>query len=630
MSSFSRSKSQILFRYSPGSVFKHDDYGLCKVKEVEIDTSKSDSINQQSLREAVLDAVRSWDEPMRENFPDIRDPSDLQQYFAYGPPQRVRFSPYPTHMKCTECGHVKGQNDLERESMPTRCPDCGDGRLSQLSYVQIHNCGRIEELYLPECSKHGSVSLVLYDPGYVSDAYWYCGICGQKLRGLRMSPCNCNYSEHRAEGQYDSYMSTTAATDPSVHLPQTTPFINLPSSQRSRFANPDLAPRVLSRTWRLDDQALEGTQKSESSDMLDDVLEELGEDQLQEIAASSEKIQDALDRRENQQERDREINELAQELSEIEPGLGQQRVLDRRIPEHATLLETLDFTRLENVASWTEDRGEDGKAERLRNTGENIRRQLGLLDVAALDNFPLALCSFGYTRVMRDPGRTEIRPYDALSDGRFPLYVIPSNTEALWFQLDPRRVARWLIANGHANGETPSDLMDAWLWIYREAPSLWRRAQAEEEMSASLIETLLHSMSHTLLRRIEWSGFSGSSIGEYLLPGTLSFVLYVNQHGEGSLGGLLTLFEQRLGNWLQATVEGGNECIVDPLCSDEGGACFGCLHRKHGCATFNSKLSRSTLYGGPLPGRDGLQGQTIQEGYWTRALGQSSISSPSE
>jgi hypothetical protein len=424
-------------------------------------------------------------------------------------------------------------------------------------------------------------------------------------------------------------MSTTAATDPSVHLPQTTPFINLPSSQRKRFASPDLAPRVLSRTWRVDDRALEGTQESASSDVLDDVLDELGDEKLQKMAASSEKFQDALDRRENQQERDREINEIVQELSEVAPGLGQQKVLDRRIAEHATLLQTLDFTRLNNVASWAEDRGQDEKAERLRNTGENIRRQLGLLDVAALDDFPLALCSFGYTRVMRDPGRTEIRPYAPLSDGRFPLYVIPSNTEALWFQLDPRRVAHWLIANVHANGEAPGNLRDAWLWIYREAPSLWRRGQPEEEMSTSLIETLLHSMSHTLLRRIEWSGFSSSSIGEYLLPGTLSFLLYVNQHGEGSLGGLLTLFEQRLGNWLQATVEGGNECIVDPLCSDEGGACFGCLHREYGCATFNSKLSRNTLYGGPLPDRDGLQGQTIQEGYWTRALGQS-ISSSSE
>ena len=114
------------------------------------------------------------------------------------------------------------------------------------------------------------------------------------------------------------------------------------------------------------------------------------------------------------------------------------------------------------------------------------------------------------------------------------------------------------------------------------------------------IRTLIHTMSHVLLHCIEWSGFASSSIGEYLMSGTLCFILYANRFAETKIGGLTTLFEQRLPLWLRDAAQSGRICLYDPICIEEGGHCAGCLHREYNCPFFNNELSRAALYGGRI------------------------------
>jgi hypothetical protein len=126
-------------------------------------------------------------------------------------------------------------------------------------------------------------------------------------------------------------------------------------------------------------------------------------------------------------------------------------------------------------------------------------------------------------------------------------------------------------------------------------------------------------MSHVLLRHVEWSGFSQNSVGEYLIPGALSGILYANRYAETKIGGLTTLFEHQLGIWLDDSSQSGRQCVYDPFCTDEGGTCVGCLHREYNCPQFNRELSRAVLYGGPTPppelGSD-LGVQVIDTGFW--------------
>lgn len=78
-------------------------------------------------------------------------------------------------------------------------------------------------------------------------------------------------------------------------------------------------------------------------------------------------------------------------------------------------------------------------------------------------------------------------------------------------------------------------------------------------------------------------------------------MLYANRHAQSKIGGLASLFEQRLGVWLEDSARAGRECVYDPFCGDEGGSCAGCLHREYNCPTFNRELSRAALFGGPAP-----------------------------
>jgi hypothetical protein len=102
--------------------------------------------------------------------------------------------------------------------------------------------------------------------------------------------------------------------------------------------------------------------------------------------------------------------------------------------------------------------------------------------------------------------------------------VVSSETEGIYFQLDPVRVVTWLIDNRWVQSAIPGSVESAWAWLYAQVPGLCQsRWQPNfNDPLAVGIRTLIHTLSHVLLRHVEWSGFSENSVGEYLIPGSLS------------------------------------------------------------------------------------------------------------
>ena len=67
---FSRGQTQIFYRFLPGAVFEHDDYGFCKVEEVLTDDVE---VNKSALFDTLVDALQKWSrEDFRARFPDPR------------------------------------------------------------------------------------------------------------------------------------------------------------------------------------------------------------------------------------------------------------------------------------------------------------------------------------------------------------------------------------------------------------------------------------------------------------------------------------------------------------------------------------------------------------------------------
>jgi hypothetical protein len=106
-------------------------------------------------------------------------------------------------------------------------------------------------------------------------------------------------------------------------------------------------------------------------------------------------------------------------------------------------------------------------------------------------------------------------------------------------------------------------------------------------------------MSHRVIRKISaFSGLERDSLGEYLIPVHLSFIVFANTRGDFVLGGLQALFENDLEKALNEVVRSEHRCGLDPGCEHNGGACAVCLHvGEPSCRFYNQFLSRTTLFG---------------------------------
>ncbi len=621
MQLFTRGQTQILYRYLPEAIFEHDDYGLCKVVEVVLE--ETEEINRSALFDTLIDALQQWErEEFRSGFPDTRTERG-QRKFKVGQPREVRFDPFPLVLQCRSCRHVVEFGKINKRGInPGQCPrpGCG-GKMQQMPYVEAHNCGRLQEMYVPPkgCPEHGIKFIRFYNPGRTQAARWMCGVCEREIQKPRMTPCKCAYSEAVPElgrSQYEKYMRLYPTSEPGLYIPHVVAFINFREQDEKKLSQlEDGLPLLLARLWGvLDGKVLElAEERNRWKPGAKDLSPEMKAivDALEKIDPNHPDLLHYKKSKENPPGKD-----VIDRVRALLGGTLPVGSAPRKLVEHVALQDTMNLTSVDTVVKRLRERSSNEQAERFERDSMSMLDRLGLLRVQVVNDFPIALTALGYTRVTRDPQRSIFNPFPAGEDGRIPLFALPTDTEGLWFQLDPLKVSRWLRRNNFIGGAPPEDRLHAWSWLYREVLGTGFARREDISAGAGAIQILVHTMSHVLLRKIEWSGFSPSSVGEYLMPETLSFVLYANRFAESKIGGLTTLFEQRLPLWLQDAAQSGQECIYDPLCEEDGGSCVGCLHREHNCPFFNRELSRAVLYGGVLPADEQSGLRIIRYGYW--------------
>ena len=464
--SFKRGQTQVLYGFLPGAIFEHDDYGFCRVTEVDLD--REDRLNEGALFDAVGDLLYQWsDEELRAGFPDPRDGRN-RRYYAPGAPSAVRFVPYPTLLECRRCGRVHRLRDLRRGGgavQPGDCPNCS-GVLAQLRYAQAHNCGRVEELYRRTCSVHGAAYVTFFDTGRVATARWRCGACGgAEIGRLRMTPCQCAYSSRVAQAPYERGLKTVPLTDPALYLTHVVPFVNFDEEQERRLqGEPHTASLVLARAWGLLDErvsvVVERRRSVRGRDSTSEEQDRVGEEMARELEKIDPDHPMVLKWRES---RERSKTPPGEEAIETVAGLlggatpREQDPPPRQLVEHAATTDSLSTVDCATAAAWMRERGDEGGARNLEVAQDLAREELGIAELRAVDDFPIALCAVGYTRITRDPTRSVLTPFKGGdSRGRTPLYVVASETEGIYLRLDPVRVASWLADNGFVAGVAPT------------------------------------------------------------------------------------------------------------------------------------------------------------------------------
>lgn len=239
-------------------------------------------------------------------------------------------------------------------------------------------------------------------------------------------------------------------------------------------------------------------------------------------------------------------------------------------------------------------------------------RSLGFTDVKSSSAFDIVRMQVGYVRNSFDVSKAQLSPFTELH-GRRPIYARQSSTEAVMFTLDPVRVVQWVHAafpNGEYQKHPRIDVLSApearrWLLESINYQSCLGYDPIQHEPTRQVYQ-LIHTLSHLFMRTSSsFSGIDANTMKELLYPALPGFIIYKGQHGDFSLGGLVTLYEDHLGEWLTNVEQASRDCPNDPICRTgrmrdtvESAACYGCVTGSElSCVHFNRDLDRAVLQG---------------------------------
>lgn len=291
--------------------------------------------------------------------------------------------------------------------------------------------------------------------------------------------------------------------------------------------------------------------------------------------------------------------------------------------EHATLKNTrldveirtndkkpyVSFTRLDEDLA-PEDKDQMNQVQILTRT---LLDKLGVEDMGLIREFDLCRFSFGYSRmesnpILRDkrgmdmPVRLNLFPPVRQNNCmKYPVYVVQQGNEAIYVRLKEDLVLEWLrrlkcpdmfTLNGVE--KIGAGLMGA---AQPMGPFLDKLPETMSPPVYFYLYTLLHSYSHLLMKHIsEYSGLDLGSLGEYIFPVDLAFVVYRNGTTM-DLGNLSALWRNTGTAMLTAMLGSkATQCGTGSLCTHRGGACPDCVMMPEtACIAGNKLLSRSVL-----------------------------------
>lgn len=251
-------------------------------------------------------------------------------------------------------------------------------------------------------------------------------------------------------------------------------------------------------------------------------------------------------------------------------------------------------------------------------TGD-LMTKLGLVELGLIREFELCRFTHGYTRVSPVPTMEKrgiqvpvrLRLFDPLRSGKRPIYVVTQENEALYVQLDALMVYRWLEYVGTVDlpkWDPDSEVLlgGKLLEIAQPFGRYFSQLKEEDASSYRYVYTLLHTYAHMFMKNIsELSGLDLGSLGEYLFPADLAFVIYRNGTTM-DLGHLSSLWRNENNRFIARMLEASSHrCNSGSLCDFGGGACPDCIMvPETSCIAQNRLLSRAVLKGGVAPRED--------------------------
>jgi len=574
-----RKKSQILFNFLPQDTFNHARNGtIGKVSWIFEDRQSAvDDLPVPYILRRIRPKISRWDNdvPLSASQVELVSPDD------------VKFEIFPTVFECRVCSACTPfDEDRIAQGRPPHCGNCGR-RLTdteQLQFVLVCPCGDIDSVPLPHCNSCNTQNVRFRRPtSRMQDAYWECLDCDRRIGNAYDHLNRCEYCGNNRKIKVHSSSTT--------FYPQLSKFVNI-NDEDIDILQDSTAYQVQVITDYLLDEG------GDAGDV------EIDEAVLEQLDVSEEEYREA------QQEAQADIEERREELEEWAEDAftdDNRRLVSEELFEYRSLMgdgnSDIDSTTLESLQ---ESAGQRADLDRgLVDDFLDARDALRFSEVRLITDFPITTVVYGYSRTEAEPSDGVFLRTFPGEDGGDRMFAMTAQAEAVMFSLEPEAVIDWLDANGVLH-ERPEDDVEQWLLEHlRQYPYFSEVDPAHDGPAARYTLTLLHTLSHLVINGVDaLSGYSKSSLIEYLLPHTLSFVVYKHTDTDYSLGAMHTLVEKRFRELADYIQNEGDVCIYDPVCEhEENAACEDCLYISNiACDNGNHNLSRSTLYGGEFDG----------------------------
>lgn len=555
-----RSTSQILYGFLPQQTV--DLQGdVWKVREWR-NALRVSNVDDETLRRELLRLVHPWEVAQNDNYLGrVLRRNEPVRVLEVNPENGVEVEPFPNQWVCRACKRMHTTPDAKCQ--------CGAQALTSFHFVGYHDqCGALKEVPLPRpCPQHGQRAVRFPGASASADLRFECPVCRRLLRkGFPPIECSCGkpgnlvFNVHRAAA---------------VFTPRTVVVVNAPrAEQRQAIAQAGGRSRALA--WILD--GMRG--------------------QVTDTAATEESLRQTLEA----QNLPKHVIDAMVEHARAAGGFGavQQVSLRTEVKEDAedqavtvalaSLNSRLSLADLQGSAS-----GMSARGALYRDRYPEAIRQAKLESVDLMDRFPILTGVFGYTRGEYTPGASALVPFRNNAGG-VNLHADFTETEALFFRLEPVQVALWLQQRGWTL-QPFTDARSARLAILSVC-NMPEGADRDGSVHQDLF-MLVHSYAHRAMRiGAKFAGIDRSALAELLVPLHLGFFVYAAARGDFVLGGLQAVFESRLHDLLGAIVLDERRCPMDPGCAKGGGACPACLHvGEPSCRWFNQLLDRDTLFG---------------------------------
>jgi hypothetical protein len=603
----SRGKQQILFNNLPGRTIDFEGGVIARISHIH--GVQVRDVNVEMLLARVQEQASAWPDQFR---PGLRDEvlRDATRFVVLDP-RSVEAEFFPKVVWCDNqtCGRVL-ELRARRGQQPRTCPTCQRGRLNQLRFVRVHRCGDLSALSPPQCrqcSSNEHMALDTRGSERISNFRWICRSCNTP-QSFFPGPCRaCDWPGASALNLKMSSIEVHRAGR--TFCAHTATLLNVPTTQYANLFNspewkalvaakflqmPIVADRRLNELRPAVPSAganVDGMSGDELNDLLkrqasgeisaEDVVRELGARNHQRAGAGAVGLGTISE----------DIVRFSGTSLSVWDDAGQE------------LLESMLPSEIAHPRSLRADPPFDGAT--------TLVDSIGIAEVDLLSDFPIVLATYGFSRIEAAPRRAggndilcRLNPFpqDREHGGRWPIYVDQTTADALLVRLSATSVVDWLRLNG-SNVVLPAAADNegaAKSYIVNLLTGVrLRETIPRTSREARMVFGLIHTFGHLLLKEASLlCGLDRTSLAEYLLPRSLTFIVYCNHKSGQGIGALTALFEQSLAEWLGST-RAHRRCVYDPVCRDDGCSCHACTHLSEtSCRFFNMNLSRSFLFGG--------------------------------